>query len=31
VHASIVRELLDDPADRFQRDHPPTGEQRPQS
>jgi hypothetical protein len=29
VHASIVRELLDDPADRFGREHPPTGEQRP--
>ena len=22
MHASIVRELLDDPADRFRRDHP---------
>jgi Na+-transporting methylmalonyl-CoA/oxaloacetate decarboxylase gamma subunit len=22
MHASIVRELLDDPADRFQREHP---------
>ena len=25
MHASIVRELLDDPADRFRREHPETG------
>jgi hypothetical protein len=28
MHADIVRELLDDPAERFHREHPVTGEEK---
>jgi hypothetical protein len=29
MHASIVRELLDDPADRFRKEHPEVSEDKP--